>query len=275
MRTTIKFLQTGGVPLTNDLMDVLQEAYSIFNVLGEIAGNLTILSGCVVTGQNVSPGIVVIDGDVLYFEGGTMVQKVYVHTQEITKTFQDTTDKDLIIKKTVRFGSGTTEYDWTDFKRLKTLIEIQALVENTVTQQQFSAALADIEVLKLKTAPIINGGVVWAWFRPVSEIPAGWKECLDIRGKTIIGWNPNDADFSIIGNSGGNKTIQLTVGQLPKIKFQYTRTIPWASGSGGGFSGGGNQFNVSTQDTNELGNNEKINIMIPHIIAAFIEPNFQ
>ena len=275
MRYNFKFLQTGGVPLTNDLMALIEEAYGIFEVLSLLSGNLTILSGCEIIGTNVSPGIVAIEGKLYYFEGGSIVSTVYIHTEEIQKTFEDQTTKTLIEKRTVKFGTGAVNYNWADFVKLKTLKEIQSKVDNSVTQQEFAVAKADIELLKLKTAPIINGGVVWAWFKPVAEIPAGWKECTNVRGKTIVGWNPDDADFSTIGNSAGNKTIQLTVSQLPKIKFQYTRTLPWAGNSGGGFGGGGNQFEISSQNTNELGNNSPINIMIPHIIAAFIEPNFQ
>ena len=274
MKYQFKFLQTGGVPLTNDLMSLIEEAYGIFEVLGDLSGSLTILSGCDITGTNVAPGVVAIEGKLYYFEGGSMVPTVYIHKEDINKNFEDQTTKTLIEKRTVKFGTGAINYNWADFVKLATLKEIQEKVSNSVTQQEFAVAKADIELLKLKTAPIINGGIVWAWFKPVAEIPAGWKECTNVRGKTIVGWNPNDTDFSIIGNSGGSKTIQLTVGQLPKIKFQYTRTTPWASGSGGGFSGGSNQFNVSTQDTNEIGNNAPINIMIPHTIAAFIEPNF-
>ena len=68
MRINIKFLQTDGVPLTNDLMDTLQEAFQIFSVIGDMAGNLTILSGCEITGSTVAPGVVAIDGDVLAHE---------------------------------------------------------------------------------------------------------------------------------------------------------------------------------------------------------------
>lgn len=274
MRYNFNFLQTGGVPLTNDLMSLIEEAYGIFEALGDLSGNLTILSGCEIVGTNVNPGIMAIEGKLYYFEGGQISSTVYIHTEEIQKIFQDTTTKTLIYKKTVRFGSALTTYNWSDFVKLKTLKEIQSKVDNSVTIQQYNAALDRITLLELKTAPIINGGIVWAWFKPVTEIPAGWKECINVRGKTIVGWNPNDADFSIIGSSAGNKTIKLTVDQLPKIKFQYTRTQPWASGSGGGFAGGSNQFDISNQNTNELGSNSPINIMIPHTIAAFIEPNF-
>jgi hypothetical protein len=275
MRININFLQTGGVPLTNDLMAQIMDAISTYNVLGDLAGNLTILSGCVVTGQNVSPGVVVVDGDVLYFEGGTTVSTVYVHTEEITKTFEDTTDKVLIIKKTVKFGSGTTNYNWADFVKLKTLKEIQEKVNNSVSQDDFDALVERVEVLEIKTAPIINGGIILAWRKPASEIPQFWKECTDTKGKILLHCDPNDIDFSNLGNTGGNKKITQTIDQMPKHKVRYTRTLPWASGSGGGFSGGGNQFNISDVDSPEVGGDQPMNIMNPHKIVLFIEPNFQ
>ncbi|MEI7487098.1 MAG: hypothetical protein WCJ72_06750, partial [Chryseobacterium sp.] len=112
MRYQFKFLQTGGVPLTNDLMALIEEAYGIFEVLGDLSGNLTILSGCEIIGTNINPGIVAIEGKLYYFEGGSIVSTVYIHTEEIQKTFEDSTTKTLIEKKTVRFGSGTVNYNW-------------------------------------------------------------------------------------------------------------------------------------------------------------------
>lgn len=286
MRINVKFLQTGGVPLTNDLMDVLQEAYSTFNVLGDLAGDLTILSGCTITGQNVSPGIVAINGDVLYFEGGLITSTVYIHTEQITKTFQDQTDKVLIEKKTVKFGLSTTVYNWTDFVRLETLKSLLAKVNNSVTQQEFAEAKADIALLKLKTAPIINGGIAWAWFKPISEIPAGWKECLNIRGKTIVGLDPNDSTFSTLGANIGEKAHTLTTSEMPKVKPRIPVRVAgggWRSSGGSGRpisdvgylnpNAGGDP--VQTAEGQEIGGGLSHNNIQPSTIAYFIEPDFQ
>ncbi len=99
MQYNFKFLQTGGVPLTNDLMSLIDEAYGIFEVLGDLSGNLTILSGCDITGTNVAPGIVSIEGKLYYFEGGSIISTVYIHKEDIQKTFEDQTTKTLIEKK--------------------------------------------------------------------------------------------------------------------------------------------------------------------------------
>lgn len=275
MKLNIEFLQTGGVPLTNDLMAVLQDAYSTYEVLGDLAGDKTILKGCEVNGSLVNPGIVVINGEVLPFEGGLLATNVFVNLEEISETFQDQTNKILVRKKTVKFGLSSVTYNWSDFVYLETLKQLQIKINNGVTQQQFNSLVAEVELLKLKTAPIINGGIVWAWNKPENEIPAGWKECIDFRGKTILGRDPNDAPFSILGNTGGSKTKVITKQNLPNLSTSFDIAHPY-SGSfliGGGFDGGPNLWRGQTVNINPGGTSQPFDVMNPFRIVNFIEPN--
>lgn len=275
MNTEIQFMQTGGVPLTNDLLDVLQKTYDIYNCIAPLAGNLTIIAGCELSGSYVNPGVVAIDGEVLPFVGGALSSTVYINIESQSETFQDQTDKILIIKKTVQFGSATTSYNWADFVKLETLKEIQLRVNNGVTQQQLNDLIAEVEVLKLKTAPIINDGIVMIWRKPLSEIPAGWKECIDYRGKTIVGRDPNDVDFSNINNTGGSKTKIISQTNLPPISASANIVQPYGNpATGGGFDGGGNLWGNRTVTFSIGGNSTPINVMNPHRIVEFIEPNF-
>lgn len=277
MKLDINFLQTGGVPLTNDLMANIMDAIKFYDVLGDIAGNKTIVYGCEpVAGSTtvVSSGVVAIEGELLPFEGGTITPDVYILTEDFYETFEDQTDKILVQKKKVVFGSSPDSYVWADFLKLQTLAEMQTSLEGKVDQTDFDDLVDRVEVLELKTAPIINGGIVWIWKLPASEIPNGWKECTDLRGKTVFGRDPNDTAFDTLGNTGGNKQITQTINQMPKHSHSYTRTSPWA-GSGGGFDGGGNPFSVVSINTSAAGNNEPMNILNPHRIVNFIEPDFQ
>lgn len=275
MKYNFQFLQTGGVPLTNDLMSLIEEAYQIFEVLGDLAGNLTILSGCTLVGSTVEPGIVAIEGKLYYFNGGLVSDKVYIHKEEIFKTFQDQVDKILIEKRTVRFGNAVTTYNWADFVRLETLKEIQVKVNNSVTQQQLNAVIADINILKLKTAPIINGGIVFPFRRPANEIPEGWKECIDLRGKTIVGRDPNDSFFANLGNTVGSKTHTLTEDEMPS----HTHKVPlFANGSATGNAVGHPDNWIDhnrTVDSRPTGGGQPHNNVQPSRIVNFIEPNFQ
>lgn len=275
MKYNFKFLQTDGVPLTNDLMQLIEEAYSIFEVLGDLAGNLTILKGCNLVGSTVEPGIVAIEGKLYHFEGGLVSDTVYINLQEIKKTFQNQTEKVLIENRTARFGNAITTYNWSDFVRLETLKQIQVKVNNSVTQQQFNSLIAEIDLLKLKTAPIINGGIIFPFRRPASEIPVGWKECIDFRGKTIVGRDPNDSDFANLGNTVGAKTHTLTIDEMPAHKHK----VPlFANGSASGNAVGhpDNYIdNNRTVDSQETGGNQPHNNIQPSRIVNFIEPNFQ
>lgn len=276
MKYNFKFLQTDGVPLTNDLMQLIEEAYSIFEVLGDLAGNLTILKGCNLVGSTVEPGIVAIEGKLYHFEGGLVSDTVYINLQEIKKTFQNQTEKVLIENRTVRFGNAITTYNWSDFVRLETLKQIQVKVNNSVTQQQFNSLIAEIDLLKLKTAPIINGGIIFPFRRPANEIPVGWKECIDFRGKTIVGRDPNDNDLANLGNTVGSKTKTISKANLPAIGITYEDVEPHGPDWGvGGFDGGNNPFTRRQKTTSNLGSGIPLDVLNPSRIVNFIEPNFQ
>lgn len=68
----LNFNQTGGFPLSTNILDAMQTAYSLFNKLGGLAGNFAIIFGCEVSGSNVSDGVVYMNGEVLAFKGGTI-----------------------------------------------------------------------------------------------------------------------------------------------------------------------------------------------------------
>lgn len=269
MRLNFKFLQTDGVPLTADLMDEIQNAYSIFNVLGEVAGNFTILSGCEMQGTLVSPGIVAINGDVLYFEGGTAYSSVYIHRENITKVFKNQQAKVLIEKKTVKFGDAAETYNWTDFVRLQTLRSIK---ESLATKAELSTVINLVErvmLLEKKTAPIQPGGAVWVWRKPLSEIPVGYKECEDFRGKTLVGVDPNDPDFDEVMSEFGEKKHKLTEPEMPS----HYHGIAEYAGSPGMNS---NHLSASTNGgasprTTSAGGDQPHNNVQPSKMVYFIE----
>ncbi len=114
---TMNFGNTGGFPMSTRILDELQTAFSIFNALGAIAGDKTIISGCVTTGSQVSPGVVCIDGEVLEFKGGTAQTKVKVIEAIESLLFEDNVSKPVIRYRYVQFGTGVGAMDWADFKR--------------------------------------------------------------------------------------------------------------------------------------------------------------
>lgn len=124
----IKFNQTGGFPLDTDILGAMQTSYGLFNQLGSLAGDLTILAGCEEVGNNVSEGIVFIAGEVLPFKGGTRGTTVIIAERTEDRIFEDGVIKTVIYRREAIFGSSTSgkTYQWEDFKRIKTLIQLEA-----------------------------------------------------------------------------------------------------------------------------------------------------
>lgn len=67
----------------------------------------------------------------------------------------------------------------------------------------------------------IPSGVIVMWSGSSSTIPAGWALCdgsggtPDLRGRFIVGLDPNDPDYENTGATGGQKKVTLTTDQLP------------------------------------------------------------
>ena len=64
--------------MTTRILDEIQQAHAIFNALGALAGNFSIISGCILTGSTVSDGVVYAAGEVFEFRGGIAQTKVLI-----------------------------------------------------------------------------------------------------------------------------------------------------------------------------------------------------
>ncbi|MNF99667.1 hypothetical protein D3C84_825760 [compost metagenome] len=57
-----------------------------------------------------------------------------------------------------------------------------------------------LEARPLSNVPV---GMIAIWGLPVSEIPDGWEEYLDLRGKMPIGHDATNPLFDVLGDYGG------------------------------------------------------------------------
>ena len=74
----INFLGKDNFPLSSDTMDIMQQMIALSAKMALLGGSNYILSGCVDTGTTVSDGIIVVDGELLAFEGGTKKAKITI-----------------------------------------------------------------------------------------------------------------------------------------------------------------------------------------------------
>lgn len=210
----INFDNTGGFPLGAYTLDFMQKSYQLLNTLGNIAGNLSVLSGCEEVGRSITDGVVYIDGEVLPFKGASISEKVIIVETSQKRIFKDGVEKAVEYTRYATFGNSINGHLWADFKRPLNNQQIEAqsfLAENSLLKR-----LEKLEERLRKTVPI---GLVAIWDKPASEIPEGWEEHTEMQGVVPVGYKSDDSDFGAIGTKVGSKTVRIEKNNLPDIEI--------------------------------------------------------
>lgn len=295
--------QAGGFPLETDTLDFMQRAYMLLNSLTGMAGELSIVSGCHQIGNTVGDGVVVINGELLPFQGGNAGSHVIVSESTENRVFESGESKVVFRRRVAKFGGGSGAKLWANFKRITPLNAMGDFHER-------------IQKLEKYAKPFTGGGAYVLWNRPANEIPEGWEEATELRGRIPVGFLDSIADFDTLGKEGGNRKITLTTGQLPEHSFEvllsesgehkhgYADSFYIENSSigeqrppgtqqenlGGGFMGSGDTDDNNNAifyrnretaesgghthdvDVSTIGNGEDIDIMNPYRVVMFIKP---
>ncbi|MEO2080598.1 MAG: hypothetical protein ABGW88_13640 [Leeuwenhoekiella sp.] len=223
----INFDQTGGFPLETDSLSFLQATFGIFNALGAIAGDAVIVSGCVENGSNVGNGTVYLNGELLEFRGGSKTSTVKVFESVVSKEFENGDINPVFTTRWVGFGSGVGAVNWSDFVRVSSLKALGIEVGEKAPNSSITAINDRLAELEKQNAVFVEAGAMVFWNKPANQIPEGWREVVDWRGRMPVGFDPNQTEFNSIGKTGGSKSANASV------------TIPISSyGTNGGDSGG-------------------------------------
>ena len=185
----INFNQTGGFPLSTNILDAMQSAYAIFNQLGSLAGNKAIISGCEQLGNTVADGVIFLNGEILPFKGGAIGSSIIIKEESESRVFEDGATKPVIFKKYVTFGSSTPDktFAWADFKRVDNLLD---LTEKKAEKIELDKSIKRIEKLE-EQKPMI--GEIKQGIFDLENLPPGWFHCNgqngtpDLRGYFLRG----------------------------------------------------------------------------------------
>ena len=206
----INFNQTGGFPLSTNILDAMQSAYAIFNQLGNLAGNKAIISGCEQLGNTVADGVIFLNGEILPFKGGAIGSSVVIKEESENRVFEDGATKPVIYKRYAGFGSSLPEktFAWVEFKRFENLLN---LTEKKAEKTELDKSIKRIEKLE-EQKPVI--GEIKQGIFDINNLPSGWFHCNGqngtpdlrgyfLRGKTderALGSFQEDAQQKITGN---------------------------------------------------------------------------
>lgn len=265
----INYNQDGGFRVSTNILSAAQAAYSLFNALGWIAGNLTIIQGCEVTGTIVSDGYVFINGEVLPFKGGGLRTNVIIKETVISYPFQNGTVKPVIHERYAGFGTSTPEnnYLWTDFVRIFDARDIKTFKDSHNTR---------ITNLEGKQAFAI--GMVIRYDQPLSVLPpAGWIDFNpeNEQGRVWVARSESDYDFGL-GSTGGEKTHLLKTDELPEHDHLQGSEALYNDYGGGSVVGqrsypNGDRTAYRNQKTSKTGGNLPHNNLQPYVAVRYIK----
>jgi hypothetical protein len=113
---TINFDYTGGFPLEQPVLKRMQSATllvleALVKQLGCADAGNYILSGCIISGANITPGIMYIDGELCPFAGavGDATTKIKKQTNTLTAPFENGTNPPVFIETVAVVNAAGTE----------------------------------------------------------------------------------------------------------------------------------------------------------------------
>ncbi len=267
----VGFIQTEGFPWDVNILDFAQKATQISQQLGEIIAPLAIVKGCNENGNNVSDGLVYINGELLPFKGALKQDKIRIVEQAEQRELENGVKFNCLITRYATFGAGAgTTYNYADFHR-------------SISNKDISKRLVHV-------------GFIQDFYGDLEKIPVGWFLCdgtngtPDLRGMFIVGYDPENADYKTIGNTGGAKEVTLTTDQMPKHKHggststdgehahSYT-AVTYGGNNNFNRGSNGQDYNGTTSragnhshtfETNEVGGNQAHENRPPFYVLAKI-----
>ncbi|WP_166964581.1 phage baseplate protein [Yeosuana marina] len=201
-------VQGSGFPADNRTWRFIRDMINTVHELTAFGGNNYILKGCEDDNGVIADGFIVLDGELLPFQGGALAAEITIdetvdavtYLEDINPADGQGDDKNAYFTRFARFGNdGVATFQWADLERLNPLLEIQRRL-----------------VPKKSAIP---------YWGLEADLDAGWVLCNeannatygipDLSGMFIVGLDPNDGDYDTIGKQGGLKEVAINEAQMP------------------------------------------------------------
>lgn len=213
MQFEIDFTQQDGLWVFQETLAKMQGSYKdSITALVSIFGDKTILTGCEVSGTNITSGWIISGGELLPFVGGTAKARVVLNTVTGTEFFDDGSQKPIYTSKSLVLADAGG-FAFSDLKRA---IPYQNLwckgdIKDVVCDANYIATNFDSSGLGK------NERLGWA-------IMNGQNGTLDAGGRVTVGYsaitiNPGDNVwdyiYNTVGSMAGEKMHTLSIQEMP------------------------------------------------------------
>lgn len=292
------FTQQGGFPLEELTLDKMQSAY--LEILKAIIGHFNlpdsgsfIISGCEIVGTGITSGMMFIDGELCPFAGvlnGTVSTKIAkIETIEDAPFEGGDNLPTYFSYEALVNNTGIALSNFIKVPKVSELVnqliewnEIQNIPNDIVYDANYQQLLNEFAELKKVIAPFMTGYTPVFWCKPANQIPEGWAEDLDWRGRIPVGLNISvnptgqfiDPEFSPLSTNGepgrlnGNKKKTLSLAEIPALSVGMPYTINYPGGSDTFVLGPGQN---GTKTVNLGGSGQEFSILPPTRTVLFIK----
>jgi microcystin-dependent protein len=222
------FEATQNFPVSTYTYSFIQQMAHLAGKLAALGGANYILSGCAVAGNNVSDGIVVINGEILPFTGGILKNKLTIKEVKLSDNFAGINYPESYILRTVEF-SDAGQYNWNDFAQVLTNEQLEAKINSIKSEapgfvKPWSGLIERLPV----EYKLCNGDIVTTEEYPDLAYFYGKENeqsfrLPDLRKRFIVGYDNSSEDYNEIGKTGGEEFHSLT----EKENAPHQHVAPW------------------------------------------------
>lgn len=212
----INFLAGEDFPVSTNTFDRLQQATNMAAGLALLGGSNYILSGCVADGDNVTPGVIVIAGEILPFLGGAKMNKLTIRETRTTLDAFDVEYPEAYINRVAMFAADG-QYNWADFKQVLTNQELENRIANFRSEnpgfvKMWSGALNRLDESKYlfcdgRTLNVADYPDLAYYYGKENDTVF---QLPDLRRRFIAGYDNSATDYNQIGKTGGEEKHALT-----------------------------------------------------------------
>lgn len=205
-------------PLSTQALTFMQDMIMATAQLALIGGERYILSGCIKTGNSVTDGIIVLDGEILPFRGGVAVETITVVEESMQISANGLTFPNARVRRYAQFatGEGLNYYPWSDFQRLSTNKQLE--------EAKATIRYVDDEIARLQAGSIPTGVIVM-WSGSVTDIPKGWLLCNGSPIGNTGTYTPNLSGRFIVGYSSEERLGYTSLKESSRNADQYMMTL--------------------------------------------------